>query len=704
MRHPSLLIACCLASGLVIGCADGETSSRRPDGGVADATPSADAHVECVRNTDCEDDDVFCNGAPICQDGRCLPGSPPSCDDGVACTTDVCDASSDACRSTPSDALCGEASVCHPTMDCIPRGSCEFADQCDAPSGSQANMVAACVDGMCALACAEGFRDGDGLAANGCECAFAEGPDEPDAGFEDTNCDGIDGDLSRAILVSSAMGNDNATCGLELDRPCRTIGHAMTRAITASRRDLLLMAGLYDEVVVLRDGIRVFGGYDVRWVRGPRTSEAHRTVIRGGLDSSSGRYLTIRAQELTVAPTLENLIVVGPTPPAAASGASSYAIHVKNVVGLELVRTTIQQGDGASGAEGLAGLDAPSVVATAGMAGGAGGNALGSGPLVCDATSAGAGGSAGMNACPLGGGASNGGVGGSGGTRETFCFIRVCDAEDCYATAGRPGGAASVAPGSFGAGGAAGEGTRADGTVVCGAGERGLPGMQENGGPGLGATSARGALVGDDFVATTGTAGGVGRDGTGGGGGGGSGGCDLPGSGLNAYGAGGGGGGAGGCAARGGGVGGGGGGGSFGLFVIASPVTVSDSEFQRGRGGAGGRGGRGGQGQSGGPGGAGGAGVSGSAQAGGGGATGGHGGHGGGGGGGAGGPSVAIFTLSASVTASDVTVTGGEAGAAGPGGRSAPSAVGGEADGNDGLPGVVGILADTFDCAAPGGC
>lgn len=44
----------------------------------------------CVTNAECDDLDV-CNGVETCQAGVCVPGGPLVCDDGNACTTNVCD-------------------------------------------------------------------------------------------------------------------------------------------------------------------------------------------------------------------------------------------------------------------------------------------------------------------------------------------------------------------------------------------------------------------------------------------------------------------------------------------------------------------------------------------------------------------------------------------------------------------------------------
>ncbi|MFO0711129.1 MAG: hypothetical protein U0353_14875 [Sandaracinus sp.] len=747
-----------------LACADGNGDLTRRDGGpqVPDTGP------ECMRNADCEDDGVFCNGTPVCTDGECVDGTPPTCDDSIACTVDSCAASTDECQNTPMDSRCPDGASCVMGTGCMVLPACEFdtdcADDgvfcngtpvcleascvspehgpcddgdsctvddcaessemcssapaeyltdamhcgrtgmndcvvCPGPTALQVNTVPSCAMGSCGLACAPGFGNPDGDLANGCECASGAGTDDPDASYDDTNCDGIDGDRAHGILVSVTMGNDTASCGLELDHPCRTIAHAMTRAITESRHDLFLMAGTYDEVVVLRDGLRLFGGYDTSWVRGSRAESAHRTVIRGALDMAESQYLTVRAHDLIVAPTLENLILVGPSP-STTSGLSSYVIHVENTSGLNVIRCTLQQGNGAAGVVGSAGLDAPAVVATVDMGGDDGGNAdyyI----STCDNVTLGAGGRAGTNACA--GGPStlpvNAGSGGDGGTMDTVCFF-VCDGVECSATAGQSGtGAGQIMTGGYGA-----PGTGGAGTTTCGPGTDGHGGRVQNGGAGAGASSPRGRVMGGYFVGNGGGSGSLGENGGGGGGGGGSGGCDVGfGIGDNSYGAGGGGGGAGGCAARSGGGGGGGGGGSFGVFAVSSTVTVDDCEMQRGVGGSGGAGGAGGRGQSGGPGGRGGAGA-GTAVGGGVGGAGGHGGHAGGGGGGAGGPSVGVFSMSSTVTVTGAIYTGGTPGAAGVGGVSAPGAMGAEDDGVDGSAGSAGVAAETFTCAAAGAC
>ena len=74
---------------------------------------------ECTIDADC-DDGLFCNGAETCVGGTCLPGTPPSCNDGFSCTNSSCDEVAQACVHTPNDALCEEGIPCT-TNTCSPQ-------------------------------------------------------------------------------------------------------------------------------------------------------------------------------------------------------------------------------------------------------------------------------------------------------------------------------------------------------------------------------------------------------------------------------------------------------------------------------------------------------------------------------------------------------------------------------------------------------
>jgi hypothetical protein len=75
---------------------------------------------------------------------------------------------------------------------------------------------------------------------------------------------------------------------------------------------VFVQAGTFAEVVVLADGIHVWGGYDQNWQRGPRNDPAHRVVVSGGRDSSSGEYMAVRAHNVSIPVTLGDLVIDAP--------------------------------------------------------------------------------------------------------------------------------------------------------------------------------------------------------------------------------------------------------------------------------------------------------------------------------------------------------------------------------------------------------
>jgi hypothetical protein len=72
------------------------------------------------------DDGIFCNGAETCDPiAGCQPGVPPTCSDGVACTTDICDPQADSCQHTPVNAACDDGVFCNGVETCDPIAGCQ---------------------------------------------------------------------------------------------------------------------------------------------------------------------------------------------------------------------------------------------------------------------------------------------------------------------------------------------------------------------------------------------------------------------------------------------------------------------------------------------------------------------------------------------------------------------------------------------------
>lgn len=579
--------------------------------------------------------------------------------------------------------------------ECVPHSGA-----CDCNVAAQAGMTDPCTITTTLSTTCAGTSTCAGVAGWGA-CAPPSATDTPDATYTDNNCDGIDGDITKGIFVAGG-GANTATCGLAFNSPCQTISFGIVRGVQTGRPNVYVQSGTYNEVVVLLNGVNVWGGYDFNWQRGPYSDAAHRVTVTGGQDTTTGgdgEYLTVRAHDLIVPVTMADLVLQGPTAQGAGGasgldGRSSYVMHAKAAM-VTLSRVQIVAGTGAGGLTGSTGADAVIADAQSYMVGGTGG--VGDEfSTTCNSSSRGGGGPAAVNTCSQSPSsrAMNGGAGGQGGTMDTNCSVLSLDLD---ARPGSDGTNASFLSGSFGL-----HGTGGSGLDVCGLATGGNPGSVTNGGQGGGGTAGYlGGAASSYWYAHSGGPGTTGENGSGGGGGGGGGGCD---SGTDAYGAGGGGGGAGGCAARGGGGGGGGGGGAFGIVAVGtSTISVDSCSLTRGVAGNGGTGGAGGRGQSGGGAGPGGGSHPGSTTPGDGGA-GAHGGHGGGGGGGAGGRSVGILTTPDSSVIGTCSQSQGSAGGGGAGGPSAPNAPAAERDGNTGFAAGGGTVDPTLTCANAANC
>lgn len=84
----------------------------------------------CTLNSQC-DDGQFCNGAETCVSGSCQAGSAPNCNDGVACTTDSCNESTDSCSNVPNNGACNDGLFCNGAETCSATLGCQAgSDPC----------------------------------------------------------------------------------------------------------------------------------------------------------------------------------------------------------------------------------------------------------------------------------------------------------------------------------------------------------------------------------------------------------------------------------------------------------------------------------------------------------------------------------------------------------------------------------------------
>ena len=434
--------------------------------------------------------------------------------------------------------------------------------------------------------------------------------------------------VDQAVYVSP-LGN-NFFAGTR-EAPVRNIGVALNLANAFNRNRIIVAGGTYQEVVNLRSGISLYGGYDTLFVLD--TTGVFISTITAGPGTPGFDGATVKALGVTNV-TVDGFTII--TTGASGPGASTYGAFITGSNGITFSHNRIAA---ANGADGLAGTSGAGGIP--GVAGVFGGQGNGDGPE-------GLGGAGGSRFCANG--SSTGGNGGRGGPPgENNGFTGVSGS-------GPGGGAGGFGGSSGGLSGGNPGGNGGDGTQAA-------DGSSGAGGASFGSVNINGYQFANGG---TGGLGGPGAGGGGGGGGGGQGGFAV----IDGGGNGGGGGGSGGCGGTGG-TGGTGGGASIGVFVYASSVTITSNSIAASLGGAGGTGGAGGAGGAGGQGGFGGATDIDEVGRGGNGGAGRSGGTGGGGGGGGGGPSIGILRVGGSLTQSSNIFTLGGGGAGGAGGSGA---------------------------------
>ncbi|MGE3636021.1 MAG: putative metal-binding motif-containing protein, partial [Sandaracinaceae bacterium] len=83
------------------GCVAFPDNTRCMAGEICIAGSGCEQRI-CRVDADCNDG-VFCNGLEQCESGFCTGGERPSCNDGQACTTDICDVAIDRCANVGAD-------------------------------------------------------------------------------------------------------------------------------------------------------------------------------------------------------------------------------------------------------------------------------------------------------------------------------------------------------------------------------------------------------------------------------------------------------------------------------------------------------------------------------------------------------------------------------------------------------------------------
>ncbi|MHC4064781.1 MAG: hypothetical protein ACYSUI_09810, partial [Planctomycetota bacterium] len=120
------------------------------------------------------DDGLYCNGTETCDAVLdCQAGTPIDCDDGVGCTGDSCNETTDTCDNVANDANCDDGLYCNGAETCDAVLDCQAGTPVDCDDG------VGCTDDSCnetTDTCDNLANDGncdDGLYCNGTETCDA---------------------------------------------------------------------------------------------------------------------------------------------------------------------------------------------------------------------------------------------------------------------------------------------------------------------------------------------------------------------------------------------------------------------------------------------------------------------------------------------------------------------------------------------------
>jgi hypothetical protein len=153
------------------GCQPG----TEPCPGQSLCNETTDQCVNCLNDSHC-DNGVYCDGAETCNVGTgvCQPGTPTNCNDGVSCTQDSCNESTNSCDHLASDAACSDTLYCTGVETCDPVNDCQAGTPPNCNDGVSCTVDAcsetlnACTHSPNSAACS------DGQFCNGAETCDAK--------------------------------------------------------------------------------------------------------------------------------------------------------------------------------------------------------------------------------------------------------------------------------------------------------------------------------------------------------------------------------------------------------------------------------------------------------------------------------------------------------------------------------------------------
>src|SRR3954453_2396205 len=177
--------------------------------------------------------------------------------------------------------------------------------------------------------------------------------DKPDLRFEDTNCDGMDGDAAKAVFVSSLVPSGGGAGTRSL--PFGSLQQGIDAA-KAAHKDVYLTAGNFPGVALTGgEGVSLYGGYSAAWQRSLASNPTSLAGARQAIVLDGAKHVVLKLLRLTASPGDPDV--------------SAYAVRAINGSTVALDAVAAQARAGGGGVAGAAGVSQD--VAASGASGGA---------------------------------------------------------------------------------------------------------------------------------------------------------------------------------------------------------------------------------------------------------------------------------------------------------------------------------------------
>ena len=306
---------------------------------------------QCYTDVDaghCGDNCTSCpdpaNGDPLCINKSCSWQCDTYYHKNSALSQCVSGNEANCCLANNQTGCCG--AVC---QSC-PAAGPHTVGVCNATGNPQAPWT--CGYGCQSTSASDYWVDYDGNYINGCECHWTSATDTPGDGI-DQNCDGVDGQRAGSIYVSkSGYDSNDGTYGY----PVATIKRGLELA-QGNYSNVLVTGALYNENVVLKEGINLLGGYAEDFIT--RDTDNNKTIIVGDTEDT-GEYGAVTAIDIRSSSTEFSGFRVNARQ-ADGIGESTYGIYVRNCNNSLILQDNLvdsaQAGDGKDGLNGNKGTD-----------------------------------------------------------------------------------------------------------------------------------------------------------------------------------------------------------------------------------------------------------------------------------------------------------------------------------------------------------